>query len=608
MSPKSTLWLVLVTAGLFGYIFFFEWRTPSPEELAADVKKLFPDFDPKKVTSVEIIRSNSNTIRADRTNGQWQLTLPVVYPAQSTAIENWVELFTRLNRRAWISAQEILAQKGALASFGLDEPRANVTIQHGGERIQMRLGEKTAVGEKLYLQIVGSDGVYVTESLLMDRLPQSAVDWRDPQFLNLAGLNFDRFQIRAGAREFVLQRDATNRLWRLTTPRPARADNARIDQLFQELQTVRVSRFVSDVAAADLEPYGLHSPELTVTFGQGTNNLLVVDFGKPLTNNSALVFARRGSYPNIVAVPRRIADTLRAPYTEFLDRHLIEFAPESVTRIEVRADETFALQKQINGGWRVVEPQTFPADAQLVRDFLKRLNSLQIVEPEKDVVTDSDLPNYGLLPPIRQYLLKTGDHTGETNRLVAQIDFGTNRNDRVFVRRVDESSVYKVGLEESGALPRAAFELRDRRIWNFATNQVRSLTIALNDQSFKLERDTNGKWRITAGQGIVNSFALEEAIYRLGQLSAKAWVTRGDKDLSRYGFTEAAHKLSIELGNGDKSEVVAVEFGAPLSPSGGPYAAVQLEWGRTVFEFPADVFIVYNEVVRSLTATSGIKR
>ena len=30
--------------------------------------------------------------------------------------------------------------------------------------------------------------------------------------------------------------------------------------------------------------------------------------------------------------------------------------------MEVRAAETFALQKQTNGRWRVVEPVSFPAD------------------------------------------------------------------------------------------------------------------------------------------------------------------------------------------------------------------------------------------------------
>jgi hypothetical protein len=578
--------------------------------LATEVKKLFPDFNPAKVTSVEILRSNNNTIhtiRAERTNDQWRLTRPVVYPAQSTAIENWLELFTALNRRVWISAQELVTRSGGLATFGLDEPRANVTIQHGDKRILLRLGDKTPVGEQIYLQIVGSDGVYVTESLLADRLPQSSVDWRDPVFLSLVGLKFDRLQVRAGTREFALQRDTTNRLWRLTYPRLARADNERISQLLQQLQTVRVGQFVSDVAAADLEPYGLHSPDLAVSFGQGTNNPLVVEFGKPLTNNTAWVFARRSTYPNIVAVPRQAADALRVPYTEFLDRHLIEFAAEEVSRVEVRADEVFVLQKQTNGSWRVVEPLNFPADPALVQGFLKQLNSLRIVDLEKEVVTDLDLPNYGLSPPVRRYVLKSADRTEGTNQLRAQIDFGTNQADKIFVRRLDESSVYKVSLDESRALPRAAFELRDRRIWNFATNQVNSVTITLKDRSFKLVRKNGSLVVADRSQGMVNTFALEEALFLLSRLRAKAWETQGDKNLSRYGFAETAHKLSIEVTNGDKSEVLTVEFGT-TSTSGGPYALIQLQGQKTVFEFPAEIYLVYHEVVRNLMPTTGSTR
>src|SRR6185503_9219280 len=120
------------------------------------------------------------------------------------------------------------------------------------------------------------------------------------------------------------------------------------------------------------------------------------------------------------------------------------------------------------------------------------------------------------LPPARQYILRSAAPAGGTNQLLAQIDFGTNQADKIFVRRADESSVYKASLEEARALPRAAFELRDRRIWHFATNQVNSLTITLKGQSFKLARNAKG-WSIAAGQGILNTFALEEALFRLSQ-------------------------------------------------------------------------------------------
>ena len=103
---------------------------------------------------------------------------------------------------------------------------------------------------------------------------------------------------------------------------------------------------------------------------------------------------------------------------------------------------------------------------------------------------------------------------------------------------------------------------------------------------------------------MVNVFALEEAIFRFGQLWSKTWITKGNVDLARYGFADPPHKLAIEVVNGHQARTLTVEFGGP-SLSGGPYALVELDGVRTVFECPFDIYSVYSEVLRSLTATVG---
>ena len=161
---------MVVALGLGAYIFLFERHTLNTEERVQQAAKLFPDFDPAKVASVEILRSNNvKFIRAERANDQWRLVQPA-YPAQSTAIDNWLSLFKSLDRRAYLSAQDLLAQSGGLTAFGLDSPQATVMIQQGTRKIHVLLGAKTPVGEKPYLQQVGADGAFVTDSALLDRL------------------------------------------------------------------------------------------------------------------------------------------------------------------------------------------------------------------------------------------------------------------------------------------------------------------------------------------------------------------------------------------------------------------------------------------------------
>src|SRR5436309_3336469 len=172
MNSKGTLHLTFLALGVFAYIFIFERHTLDTQQRVEREMKLFPDFDPREVAGVEILRSNNNVICVERANGQWWLTRPI-YPAQSTVIENWLGLYRSLNRRNYLSSEELLAQPGGLAAFGLEDPQATLIVQLGQKKLQLRLGAKTPIGEKLFLQQVGSDDVFVTESALLDRLPTS---------------------------------------------------------------------------------------------------------------------------------------------------------------------------------------------------------------------------------------------------------------------------------------------------------------------------------------------------------------------------------------------------------------------------------------------------
>ncbi|MBI3192697.1 MAG: DUF4340 domain-containing protein, partial [Pedosphaera parvula] len=365
MNPKSTKWLLVAALALFAYIFFFERHTRDTTARQQAAGRLLPDFDPAMVRSLEILSGNQ-VLRVQRTNETWTLTVPVQYPVESTAVEKFLTALAQLDRRSYITAAELLAQPHGLAEFGLDNPLASVFIQQGAQRKEMRVGGPTPFGNRVYLQLVGADGLFAADTAFLATLPRSANDWRDTTFLNLSGLTFNRLEVRAGARGFEVQRNATNKLWELTKPMPARADNPKVEALLRTLQEARISQFVTDDPAADLDAIGLRPPEAELVFGQGTNELLVLQFGRSPTNAPAHVHARRASQSSVVLVPKTIADPLRAPFTEFRDRRLLSFAPVAADRIDVRADESFALQRQTNGLWRLLAPLNLPADAGLM--------------------------------------------------------------------------------------------------------------------------------------------------------------------------------------------------------------------------------------------------
>lgn len=592
--------MVALAAALFLYIFSFDRPAgEAPPRPAGGA--LLPGLDATAVTRIEIV-TTQETLRVERTGTTWQLTLPVVYPAEPAAIDRFLALAGQLRQLSSIPAKDLSSQPRGLGDFGLQPPHTTLKFQQRTGALELRIGSQTPVGGQLYCQLGGSEGVQVIGASFLDHLPKSASDWRNRDLFNLGGLAFNRIEVRAGAHGFEVERDPTNQLWQITKPPPTkRADNARINLITQELQKWRVHQFVSDAGSTNLEVFGLQPPGTELIFGQGTNDLLTVQFGKSPTNNPGLVYARRLSHTNIVLVANDWLEALHRPVNEFRERRLLSFNPAAVNQIEIRAEESFTLRRDASQNWRVLEPANLAADTELVRSLMESLGTLEVVEQDgfvKDVVTDFSA--YGLAPPWRQYsLLNTMTNNGlPATNLLAQLGLGTNyQMDKIFARRPDENSVYAIALGESQRLPGEVFRLRDRRIWNFTTNQVTAISIRHHGQVRDLVRNASNIWSFaTNSQGIINIFSLEETLYRLGQLRAETWVARGADKPARFGIAEVNHQVSLSLKTGETNQTLTVQFGR-LSPLRRPYAAVLLDGEPVVFEFPQ---ALHQDVLRDL--------
>ena len=157
------------------------------------------------------------------------------------------------------------------AEFGFDNPQFSLVIEAGGQRWQLLVGNKTAPGDQVFLRVVGVDGAFVADAGWLKFIPRSANDWRDTALVDAEQNDFDSIVLTNGAKVIELHRDATNHLWRMTRPLQARADGERITGALQQLQTARVTQFVTDDPKADLTAFGLQPADLDLWLGHGTN-------------------------------------------------------------------------------------------------------------------------------------------------------------------------------------------------------------------------------------------------------------------------------------------------------------------------------------------------
>jgi len=569
---------MLLAALLAGIIFGLERWTAPPVGVPVP---LLVDFKANDVTSLQVTLADQSAMRVERSNGVWRVTNPIMYPAQVASIEGLLNVLEQLTPATIIPPNEVRLRRNADEEFGFVNPQATLTLQSRNGLRLLKVGARTAPGDQVYVQVVGVEGVYVMDADLLRALPRKLDDWRDTALINLNGLGFDHLTISNASAVLELQRDSVSALWQLTRPVPARANNPRLREALQKLHALRVTRFVTDDPKADADAFGLQALGLELTLASHTNVVARLQFGKSPTNDSTQVFARHVGLNAIMTVPRDLLAPWLGSYNQFREPHLVAL-PTNVTQIEIRGPEPFTLQRNPGNGWRVVG-QDLPVDAGLVDDFIAALNGLVIVQ-FKDSITDPDLPAYGLTTPVQQIFVSAGGSVtnGGTNVVLAALTFGGTNAGNIFVRRADENPVYALALADYQNLPAAAWRMRSRSLWNFASADVTRIIVQQGDFRRELLHAGTNAWVLAPGSsGVldgVRKVAIEETAHRFGGLSATTWVGRGDEPRARLGFATNGLTLTFELKTGAKFQV---EFGG-LSPEKYPYAAVKID-GQTWF-------------------------
>ena len=596
MNSKSTgIWFV-IAALLGGFIFSLKHyhQQPVPAGVLGGLQS-------SAVTGIQIT-SDAQTIRADLTNGTWQLTQPVIYPAQAAAVSALLDALQNLTPASRISAAELSEHDEASAEYGFDDPQFTIAVEAGGQHWQLKVGNKTAPGDQVFLQVAGVDGAFVAAADWLKFIPRSAENWRDTTLVD-AVTSFDWIVLTNNAKGIAMEfrRDPTNHLWRMIRPLPARADGERITEALEKLRAAHAAQFVTDDPKADLTAFGLQPAELDLWLGRGSNWVAAIHAGKSPTNDATLAFIKREGWNAVMTAAKEPLAAWRGSVNDFRSPNLIELTAP-VAEIEVRGLNNFILQRHGSNDWSVVG-EKFPADAENAQTFVKLLAGLRVAEYVKDVVTAPDLQAYGLATPSRQIILRSV--AGDSNAVIAQLVFGAAQTNEIFVRRADEDFVYGLALADFSQLPEAGWEFRDRRTWNFSETNVAQVTLRQNGKTRQMLRVGANQWSPAPGskgwQGIIeNPPAIEETVHRLGELTAAGWVGRNFTEPEKYALNTNNLQITIELKNGERE---VVDFGGELPAAQTALAAVTLDGERWAFVFPP---VLYQFILSYLTIPANV--
>jgi hypothetical protein len=160
VSARTPIILLVVAAVLLGYVLVFERDRPGPAEIESRSGLLLATLVRERITRVRISSGPDSIVLRRHGEGfdeTWTIEKPNEAPVDPEAIEDYLrgwEYSVPIRTLESPSAQD-------LQSFGIEEPKAEVSFEMGRAKIQVSLGSGAPVDGGGYVRIDDGPAVIV---------------------------------------------------------------------------------------------------------------------------------------------------------------------------------------------------------------------------------------------------------------------------------------------------------------------------------------------------------------------------------------------------------------------------------------------------------------
>lgn len=477
MRTKITLVLLLLNVALAFYIFHYERQWAGIRQQLENRRRV---LGPEASTIDSFSRTGNNTapVRVEKRGDTWWLTQPYEWPANLNAISRILTELRFLENISKFRTDELKSKGLSLADYGLDKPTLTFMFTSAGKDYELRLGDDTKTGNRLYLLSPDGANVHVVGRSLADSLGLPISELRSPAIFTIPAFEVRSLGVQSGSLKTRLRRDGSR--WIFETPIIARASKARVETTVTTLNSLRALRFL-EARDPNAEKAGLDNPTLRVTLeGNARRETLLIGTPVPQaagapegpTQYFARIEDKAVTFTTII--PQDLIDDLKGAQEKLRDAHVIEFDPVAVNSVTLNApgQTPVTLQRlEGTGSWQTVTrsidgrpPETQAADPELVGALLDGLHGLEAEKFVSDAPSAADLESYGFNRPEREIALgiTPGSGSGEGTTLTVLIGTSPERRGTAFAKLSTAPYVYQVSPEILARTPVAPLQYRQR--------------------------------------------------------------------------------------------------------------------------------------------------
>jgi hypothetical protein len=336
----STLLLVVVLAGLGGYIYFVDSKRPAttPGGSEASLGKVFT-VEAEKINELRIsYQAESALLKKD--DSGWKLVEPTQVEADPPEAIGLTTALTNID-----IVRVVDENPTDLAQFGLANPNIIVAFKaDGGASGTLKLGNKNATQGEVYALKDDEKRVFLVNAFQETTFNKTPFDLRDKKILKFDRDKADSLTFAKGTTSIELARTGSD--WAVVKPVPSRSDFAVIEGFISRLSSSNMSKLI-DGGDKELAKYGLDKPTMTVTIGAGSAKT-VLEVG---STDGTSTYARDPQRALVFTIDTTLQTDLAKDFDDYRKKELFEFRPFYLDKLRAVLDapggpKTYEFEKQ----------------------------------------------------------------------------------------------------------------------------------------------------------------------------------------------------------------------------------------------------------------------
>jgi hypothetical protein len=527
--------------------------------------------------------------RLEKLAADWKIAGPFDATATSSQVRTMTDEISNLRceRYAAHSAKDP-------AAFGLDKPYLRVVVREAAKITAKDSKEKpvppkerTLIVGKLaaqdtkarYAKLGDGEAVFVVSDKAVAALDHNALDLLDKDLLTLDTKTIQRIQSTSPAGKLTLQLQGQD--WRvLDTPAPPfPADREVSKSALEPWANLRAVRFADYGHAVDWKKYSLDKPEASVTITmQGADGKDKA--AKPVEHTVALgkkvdaagdTFARVDNNPGVVVLSAAVVANLTHGYLDFVDHTVLKLDAAQVSTIDRRMGNDNLEIVRRDGEWRLLKPQTLPADRAALDSLVDQLANLRASKiaayPARDVKA------YGLDNPeviITLRMTQPGGKTAEHVLKLGKKAGDATAPDARFAIADSGTTVFVIAQPLAQRLVASVLQFRDRDLTHFTDADRVVLERGPRKAAFT---KADGTWKMTEPiDAPAEQTDLDEFAVAASKLRADELVAEKPTDLKPFGLDKPEARWNFFAAN--KEVLSLLVGGTEKAPTGRRYAKI----------------------------------